>query len=71
MLLYRIVIQRHKVRMAYFDANCEDKPLLRGLSKKYLIALGLIQSVEEEIKEDDLTDEQIDDLRQRRIEDRY
>lgn len=71
MLLYRIVIQRHKVKMAYFDANCEDKPLLRGLSKKQLIALGLIHSIEEEIKEDDLTEDQLDDLRQRRVEERY
>lgn len=26
-LIYRIIILRHRIKMAWFDANCEDKPL--------------------------------------------
>ena len=26
-IIYRIIILRHKIKMAWFDANCDDKPL--------------------------------------------
>lgn len=27
-LIYRIIMLRHKIKMAWFDANCEDKPMV-------------------------------------------
>ena len=30
-LIYRMVILRHRIKMAWFDANCEDKPV-KGLT---------------------------------------